>query len=196
MRRRVKAEMEALILPLSPLTNKLIAYEAEADIHDSNQFLLEMRKLLKGDIVQAVDARPIAEPRHLQAAALHTLLSKGKWRSWIKDINLRFIAFLTGQKQVTKAVEKAGIKVGKKSSIVVCVVTEDPEETLERLEELSSHQNLNHTPRLIDDQSEKRMSWLIHYYEVRKEELRNDKDAYRTLTDILVERMAILSLEI
>ncbi len=198
MRRRGYAEIEALVLPLSPLVQKLVAYEAKADISDPNQFLKEMRKHLKGDVTQAVDARSIAGPRHLQAAALQTLLSKERGEPWIKDISLRFIAYLTLERQVSEAVKRGGIKVGQGSSIVVCVVTVDHEEVLKCLEEFVSHQNLSYSPGSISNGSMERVSWLMRFYEVGEEELRAGKDveALEALADVLLERMAVLSLAV
>ena len=136
------------------------------------------------------------DSRQIQAAAF-LALTCGDKGGWIKDPSLRFLAFLSGDRQVERAIERAGIRAGEGSKILIIMISEDVDRLKPRLEVLLREEGLESVQPVLP-RSDRRLGDLMERHKVAEEELRASRRglSIRGLSEILIERMVILSLEV
>lgn len=69
--------------------------------------------------LQLVDPRAVYNERHLVSALLHARRARAQGRAKAHSLGAEFLLYLTGQRQVSSALERAGIKPGAEQTIVV-----------------------------------------------------------------------------
>jgi tRNA threonylcarbamoyladenosine modification (KEOPS) complex Cgi121 subunit len=184
------------VLPLDPLEEKALLFQVGRVIEDPKAFLESLKDHFPGAIVQAVDARSIVDSRQIQAAALQTLIPREK-APWIKDSSLRFLALLSIDRQVEDAIRRIGIRPRETLQVLIILITRDPQPLQARIEAFLEAENLKQylSPPLEENWD---LEALMERYEVSLEELKASRRALspRGLSDLLAERMAILSLEV
>ncbi len=190
-------QIQPLILSLSPFKEQLVLFSIQADISDVDEFMDKLRESFKEEVIQAVDADIVMGPRHLQAAVFHALAMQARKESWIKDPSLRILAFLTCDKQVQRAIGKAGLKTRIGFETVVAVVTKSPHKTLKAIEIFMRGVEATFKPELLKVASEDRIRVLMEIHGISEEEIRaSGRDKSEALISVMIERMSLLPLSL
>ena len=181
-------------LPLEPLEEGVILLQVRRAIDDPKAFLESLKKHFPGAIVQAIDAGAVVDERQIQAAALLTLIPRRK--PWIKDPSLRLLAFISIERQVGDAVKRIGIRPGETQEVLIIVIGEDLEALKGRVEEFLEDEGLKeYLSPLLGNRD---LGALMERYGVTREELEASGrgSSLEALSNLLIERMAILSIEV
>lgn len=197
MSREVGTEGGAMILTLSPLSQQLVLFGVRVSIKDVDEFMGELRSYFEEEMLQAIDAKKVIGPRHVQAAVFHALTTGLRKEFLIRNPSLRILAFLSCERQVDSAVKKVGVNPGSSVEVVVSVVTDDAKNALKSIEKyLSEERGVSPAPELLREPSKERIDSLKRIYQVTDEELRafkRDGEA-ESLLDLMIERMSLLSI--
>lgn len=100
---------------------ELLSVLAKGVVEDVVEAVARMDALAArhGVFLQLVDARAVYNQRHLQSAWLHAERAQTQGRMSAKTLGAEFLMYLTGERQVHHALEKAGIQAGSDRTIVV-----------------------------------------------------------------------------
>lgn len=99
---------------------ELLAIMARGVVEDVPDALAKAEALSAkhGVFLQLVDPAAVYNPRHLQSAWLHAERAKAQGSMSAKTLGAEFLMYVAGERQVHRAIEKAGIRTGAERTIV------------------------------------------------------------------------------
>lgn len=74
-----------------------------------------------GSDVQLVRAEAVASPRHVASAALHALRATSAGTNRAQSLGLEFLRYLSGERQIARAIAAAGLQPGAREAIGVAL---------------------------------------------------------------------------
>ena len=143
----------------------------------------EIERLNDGYIYQILDANAIAGVEHLYFAAVNALKAFNQGLNISKRFSLEFLLYVSGQRQISKAIEMVGVKHNSKEIALVIFAQE---------EELSSETTTTISQIIggIRDDNVLELRNPTHVAQLYG--LENNYDNITTLKRLLIERSALL----
>ncbi len=163
-------------------------------IEDVNTFFNSFRKENKPVPIQFFDSKKIAGPQHLYFAALNALHAFKKKLNISNNLAVECLLYASAQRQIKKAVKMLGIKQDS-SEVAALIITEKSHKKsycLHQITEMVPGERDDTVLELTNKKIEKikklfRISDLEFEAHLKKEGLEKE-----TLTDLVIERMALL----
>jgi tRNA threonylcarbamoyladenosine modification (KEOPS) complex Cgi121 subunit len=167
----------------------------DAKIGDAKELLDTMRN--EGDLkveTQFFDATVIATWEHLYFAVLNALTAFTNGENISKSLAVETLLYASTQHQIKKATELIGIN-RTSSQIAVLAIGEKPEPVFSMLAIVSKHINGKEDDSVLELTKQK-MATIQKTFGISELEIRTvikNDDSKRALTDIVIERMALLA---
>ena len=163
-------------------------------LENVNMLLESFRKENKGAPIQFFDAKLLAGPQHLYFAALNALKAFEKKTNISNNLAVEALLYASAQRQIKKAVKMLGIKQAS-SEIAALIMTENRDKKTDYLHlvtKIIPGERDDSVLELTDNKIENikklfKISELEFEVMLDKEGLEEE-----TLTDLLIERMALL----
>jgi len=166
-----------------------------ARIRDIEEFLKIIRKEKTSNAeIQFFDAKFVATWQHLYFAALNALTAFKNKENISRSLAMETMLYASAQRQISKAMELIGIKPHS-SEIAVLIIGEKPETVRSALAMVSKHVNSDPDDTVLELSDEKVTS-IQKIFEISSVELETvikRDDAEIALTDLVIERMALLA---
>ena len=164
-------------------------------IRDIEEFLKMIRKEKTSNVeIQFFDAKFVATWQHLYFAALNALTAFKNKENISRSRAMETMLYASAQRQISKAMELLGIKPHS-SEIAVLIIGEKPETVRSALAMVSKHVNSDPDDTVLELSNEKATS-IQKIFEISSVELKTvikKDDAERALTDLIIERIALLA---
>ena len=164
-------------------------------IRDIEEFLKIIRKEKTSNVeIQFFDAKFVATWQHLYFAALNALTAFKNKENISRSLAMETMLYASAQRQISKAMELIGIKPHS-SEIAVLIIGEKPETVRSALAMVSKHVNSDPDDTVLELSDEKVTS-IQKIFEISSVELETvikRDDAEIALTDLVIERMALLA---
>ena len=164
-------------------------------LRDIEQFLKMIRKEKPLNVeIQFFDAKFVATWQHLYFAALNALTAFKNKENISKSVAMETMLYASAQRQILKAMKLLGIKPDS-SEIAVLIIGEKPETIKSALSMVSKHVKSEPDDTVLELSKEK-ATIIQKIFEISSVELRTivrKDDLERALTDLVIERMALLS---
>jgi KEOPS complex subunit Cgi121 len=164
-------------------------------IRDIEEFLTMTRKEKPLNVeIQFFDAKFVATWQHLYFAALNALTAFKNKENISKSVAMETMLYASAQRQILKAMKLLGIKPDS-SEIAVLIIGEKPETIKSALSMVSKHVKSEPDDTVLELSKEK-ATIIQKIFEISSVELRTivrKDDLERALTDLVIERMALLS---
>jgi KEOPS complex subunit Cgi121 len=146
--------------------------------------------------VQFFDAGYVATWRHLYFAALNALTAFSNEKNVSKSLAMETLLYAAGDRQITKATDRMGIKPASRHLAVLIVGKEN--RTIRSAFSIVSKNIDGQRDEKVLDLSKEKMAAILKTFEISRIELmtvmeRDDVDM--ALVDLVIERMALLSTE-
>lgn len=173
-----------------------IAGFRKAKIEDIEEFfkIVRKEKKLAHVEIQLFDAKSVATWQHLYFAALNALTAFKNEENISKSLAMETMLYASAQRQIRKAMELLGIK-SDSSEIAVLIIAETPETVKSALSMVSKHANAQYEDTVLELSEEKgaiiRRNFGISDVELKTVMKKDDLD--KALTDLVIERMALLA---
>lgn len=166
-------------------------------IVDVEDFLkrIHQKKLSNVDI-QLFDARFVATWEHLYFAALNALTAFKNGTNISKDLSIEIMLYASAQHQIQKAIKLIGIKPTS-SEMVVLVMGKEPKTVKSALSIVSKQIDAKLADEVLE-LSEEKVATLRDIFEISDLELETvmEKGNFeKALTDLIIERMALLAIQ-
>jgi KEOPS complex subunit Cgi121 len=143
---------------------------------------------------QFFDARRVAAWQHLYFAALNALIAFKNGENISKTLAMETLLYAAAERQITKAVELVGIRATS-ADVAVILVGKEPRKMESVLSMISKSIGGQRDEKVLELSKDK-MATIQRVFDIRDAELRTVmewKDMQKTLTDLVVERMALLA---
>jgi tRNA threonylcarbamoyladenosine modification (KEOPS) complex Cgi121 subunit len=167
-----------------------------AKISDAKELLKTMHTKGKSEVeTQFFDATVIATWEHLYFAVLNAVTAFVNGENISKSLAVETLLYASTQHQIQKAMELVGIRQNTSSQIAVLVVGEKPETVKAALTTVSKHIKGKEDDSVLE-LTEKKMAIIRKAFGITDLELKTviqKNDSKRALTDIVIERMALLA---
>lgn len=164
-------------------------------IKDIEEFLSMIRKEKPSNVeIQLFDGKFVATWQHLYFAALNALTAFVNKENISKSLAMETMLYASAQRQISKAMNLLGIKPDS-SEIAVLIIGEEPETVRSSLAMFSKHINSEPDDKVLELSSQKATN-IRKIFEISSLELKTvtKKDnSERALTDLVIERMALLA---
>ena len=179
---------------LDPLPYKLVVIPIRADVDHPEDLVRTLTERIDAKLVQVVDAQWIVGAKHLRAAVVETLLGDISGSTWIKNPSLRLLAYLSLERQVVEAIAKTGVKRGSQLRLVLCAVVQDESAANEVLSAVATSKIASVDPSGFREMEPEAIDKVAERFEIRLDILGEvpAEERVGALTDILIERMALL----
>jgi tRNA threonylcarbamoyladenosine modification (KEOPS) complex Cgi121 subunit len=164
-------------------------------ISDAKELLDTMHKEAESKVeTQFFDAKVIATWEHLYFAVLNAVIAFVNGENISKSLAVETLLYASTQHQIQKAMDLIGIKRNT-SQIAVLAVGEKPEAVNAALAIASKHVNGKEDDSVLE-LTKKKMAIIQKAFGITDLELKTvikKDDSKRALTDIVIERMALLA---
>ena len=179
---------------LDPLPHKLVVIPIRADVDHPEDLVRTLTERIDAKLVQVVDAQWIVGAKHLRAAVVETLLGDISGSTWIENPSLRLLAYLSLERQLVEAIAKTGVKRGSQLRFVLCAVVQDESVANEVLSAVATSKIASVDPSGFREMEPEAIDKLAERFEIRLDILGEvpAEERVGALTDILIERMALL----
>jgi KEOPS complex subunit Cgi121 len=146
--------------------------------------------------VQIFDAEGVATWQHLYFAILNALTAFKNKTNKSKSLAMETMLYASAQRQIRKATEILGVKPGSPNVAVLIIGerTKDLESTLSKI----SKQIKAETDETVLELTNKKIANTQKIFGITKEELgavTKERQTEKALTDLVIERMALLATE-
>lgn len=179
---------------LDPLPYKLVVIPIRADVDHPEDLVRSLTERIDAKLVQVVDAQWVVGAKHLRAAVVETLLGDISGSTWIENPSLRLLAYLSLERQLVEAIAKTGVKRGSKLRLVLCAVVQDESVANEVLSAVATSKIACVDPSGFREMEPETIDKVAERFEIRLDILGEvpAEERVGALTDILIERMALL----
>ena len=164
-------------------------------IKDIEEILKAMRKEKPSSVeIQFFDAKFVATWQHLYFAALNALTAFKNRENISESLAMESLLYASAQRQIRKAMKLLGIKPDS-SEIAVLIIGERPETVRSALSMVSRHIKAKPDEAALE-LSRKKVKIIQQIFGISNIELKTAQkkdDLERALTDIVIERMALLA---
>lgn len=165
------------------------------EVRDIEEFLMITRKEEPLNVeTQFFDAKFVATWQHLYFAVLNALTAFKNRENISKSLAMETMLYASAQRQISKAMKLLGIKPDS-SEIAVLIIGEKPETIKTALLMVSKHANSNPDDTVLELSKEK-AAIIKEIFEISSVEMKaivKKGDLKRALTDLVIERMALLA---
>ncbi len=173
----------------------IIAGFRNVEIVDLHEFLDKIKKKTPSNVtVQFFDADIVAGWEHLYFAVFNALLSVKQERAISKSLGMEMLLYASAQHQIKRATEIIGTKP-KSRRIAMILVSDRAALAEQALSAISEQVNAQRDESVLELQTDKvariRKTFGITDDELNAIETR--RNAHEALTDLVIERMALLS---
>jgi tRNA threonylcarbamoyladenosine modification (KEOPS) complex Cgi121 subunit len=164
-------------------------------LYDTEAFLEQVRRKKQSGVeVQFFDASFVASWKHLYFAVLDALTSFRSNRNISKNLAMEIMLYASAQHQIKKAIEL--LKINPKSTdIAVLIVADRPEVAKEALSTISELVNAKPNDRVLELSEEKirRIREVFNVADSEIQAIMEEGQLEKALTDLVIERMALLA---
>jgi len=168
-----------------------------AEIKDVEEFFKVVRREKPSNVeIQFLDAELVATWQHLYFAVLNALTAFKNKGNISKSVTMEIMIYASAQHQIRKAMEFLGIKPIT-SNIAVLIIGEKPEDVKSALSVVSKLVNAQQDEKVLDISREK-AKIIQNTFEISDLELKTvmkGNNLEKTLTDLVIERMALLAIQ-
>jgi KEOPS complex subunit Cgi121 len=144
--------------------------------------------------VQFFDARRVATWQHLYFAALNALTAFKNKENISKTLAMETLLYAAAERQITRAVKLVGIGATS-SDVAVLIIGKEPRKMKSTLSMVSK--NIDGKPDMtVLELSRDKVATIQRIFDISEAELRTvteKNDIDKAMTDLIVERMALLS---
>ena len=166
-------------------------------IRDVEEFFKIIRREKPSNVeIQFFDAELVATWQHLYFAVLNALTAFKNKRNISKSLTMEIMIYASAQHQIRKAMELLGVKLTT-SKIAVLIIGEKPEDVKSALSVVSKLVNAQKDEKVLDMPREKakiiQNTFMISDLELKTVMKGNNLE--KTLTDLVIERMALLAIQ-
>ncbi|MGB9713741.1 MAG: KEOPS complex subunit Cgi121 [Candidatus Bathyarchaeales archaeon] len=166
-------------------------------IKDVEEFLEKINREKPASVdVQFFDAELVATWQHLYFAVLNALTAFKNKQNISKTLAIEIMLYASAQRQIRKAMELIGIKPNL-SKIAVIAVGEDPETVKTAVSTVLKHANAKQDDGVLEltDAKMKEVQRVFGISDVEIETVAEGDDLKGALVDLVIERMALLSVQ-
>lgn len=164
-------------------------------INDIEKFFETIRKEKPPNVeIQFFDAKLVATWQHLYFAVLNALTAFKNRENISKSLAMETMIYASAQHQIRKAMELLGVKLTT-SEMAMLIIGEKPETIKSALSTVSKHVNGQCDERILELSKEK-ATLIQKTFGISDVELKTvieKNDLARALTDLVIERMALLA---
>jgi KEOPS complex subunit Cgi121 len=164
-------------------------------INQAKEFLERISKEKPTDVeTQFFDAGHLATWQHLYFAALNALKAFKNKENISKSLAMETLLYAAAERQITKAVELVGIRATS-SDVAVLIIGKEPSKMESALLKISKSIDGQRDEKVLELSKEK-MATIQRVFNILNAELRTvmeKNDVKKALTDLVVERMALLA---
>jgi KEOPS complex subunit Cgi121 len=164
-------------------------------INQAKQFLERVSKESPAGVeTQFFDARRVATWQHLYFAALNALKAFKNMENISKSLTMETLLYAAAERQITKAVELVGIRATS-SDVAVLIIGKEPRKMESALLKISKSIGGQRDEKVLE-LSKKKMATIQSVFKILDAELKTvmeRDDVKKALTDLVVERMALLA---
>jgi len=144
--------------------------------------------------VQFFDANLVASWQHLYFAALNALTAFKNKQNLSKSLAMESMLYASARRQIQKATETLGIKPNT-SEVAMLIIGEKPETVKESLRMISANLKAQHDEKVLE-LSKKKVALIRKAFDISDleiETIMKKDDLEKALTDLVLERMALLA---
>ncbi len=163
-------------------------------LKDINGFLEQFKEANIGAVVQFFDAKHLAGSQHLYFAALHALNAFDKNITISNNLAVEALLYASAQRQIEKAVQMLGIKEDT-SELAALIITKKGHKQLDCLSQVIEMipGERNDTVLELTNKKVKKIQKKFSISDLEVEaKLKKDGLEKEALTDLMIERMALL----
>jgi len=164
-------------------------------ISQAKEFLDKVsREKPAGVEVQFFDARRVATWQHLFFAALNALAAFKNQENISKSLAMETLLYAAAERQITRAVELVGIRAAS-PDVAVLLIGKEPRK-MESAFSMVSKNIAGQRDEKVLELSKDKVATIGRVFSISEAELRTvmeKNDAEKALTDLVVERMALLA---
>lgn len=168
-----------------------------AKIRDVEEFFKIIRREKPSNVeIQFFDAELVATWQHLYFAVLNALTAFKNKRNISKSLTMEIMIYASAQHQIRKAMELLGVKLTT-SKIAVLIIGEKPEDVKSALSVVSKLVNAQQDDKVLEMPREKAKT-IQNTFGISDLELKTvmkGNNLEKTLTDLVIERMALLAIQ-
>jgi tRNA threonylcarbamoyladenosine modification (KEOPS) complex Cgi121 subunit len=160
-------------------------------------FLKTKRKEAQQNIeIQFFEAELIATQEHLYFAVLNALQAFKNKTNLSKSIAMETMLYASAQRQIQKAIIHAGIKP-QTHNMAIVIVADDPKQIETALEAITENMGTEPDERVLDLTKNKAAKIKKTFKITEKElEVLENGNQKKAITDIIIERIALLSTQL
>lgn len=164
-------------------------------IGDLQEFLEKIKKKTPPDVTaQFFDAELVAGWEHLYHAVFNALLSLKQERAISRSLGMEVLLYASAQHQIKRATEIIGIK-SKSPKIALIIISNEASAAKRALTVISEQVNAQTDETVLEMQTDK-AAIIRKTFEITDNELeaiQAEKQPDEALTDLVIERVALLS---
>ncbi len=168
---------------------------SSVEIKDTEEFFKIIHKEKPSNVeIQFFDAKLVATWQHLYFAALNALTAFKNKENISKSLAMETMLYASAQRQIRRAMELVGIKHDS-SEIAALIIGENPE-TIESTLSMVSKYLKTERDDMVLELSEKKTKIIQRTFGISDVELKTimrKDDLEKALTDLVIERMALLA---
>lgn len=164
-------------------------------ISQAKEFLDKVSKEKPAGVeVQFFDARRVATWQHLFFAALNALTAFKNKENISKSLAMETLLYAAAERQITRAVELVGI-AATSSDVAVLIIGKEPRKIESALSMVSKNVGGQRDEKVLE-LSKNKAATIRRVFSILEAELRTvmeKNDVEKAMTDLVVERMALLA---
>lgn len=164
-------------------------------ISQARQFLDKVSKEKPAGVeVQFFDARRVATWQHLYFAALNALTAFKNKENISKSLAMETLLYAAAERQITRAVELVGIGATS-SDVAVLIIGKEPRKMESAFSMVSKNIGGQRDEKVLELSKDK-VATIQTVFDISEAELRTvveKNDVEKAMTDLVVERMALLA---
>lgn len=168
-----------------------------AKIKDIKELLKKISREKPQNVeVQFFDASLVATWQHLYFAVLNALTAFKNKQNISKSLTMEAMLYASAQRQIRKAVELIGIKPN--SSEIATVIIGENQKTVENaLSTVSKHIEAERDDKVLEvtEAKAKEIQRVFGISDLEIETVASENDSRKVLVDLVIERMALLSVQ-
>lgn len=135
----------------------IVIDEIETFINKINNFTIE-----KEIHIQVFDAGMICGKNHLESAIFHTIRAFDQKRMAVQTLEMELMLYASGERQLTKAIPKIGVKKGKTMIAVALFSKHHSEKILDSIiDEIEKRFHIKKNDSILNISTEKMKRWEI-----------------------------------
>ncbi len=164
-------------------------------INDIEKFFKAIRKEKQPNVeIQFFDAKLVATWQHMYFAGLNALTAFKNKENISKSLAMEIIIYASAQRQIRKAMELLGVKPTT-SEMATLIIGEKPETIKSTLSAVSKYVNAKPDERILELSGEKAgiIQKTFGISDVELKTVMKKNDLAEALTDLVIERMALLA---